>query len=177
MSQRKIIRQAVARNLLNRTSAGGRVTTSRIEPYRKLELPAVSVYTLSEQVDSSARSGLREITREVKIEIAAWIAHGPARPLDDAMDDFADEIESVMDADPYFGGAAADSILESTEMSIQGEGDTLLGIVTLTYLVTYRSSPGSASLDDFLRADVTTQIVGADADNAAHDEIVVQETP
>jgi hypothetical protein len=48
--------------------------------------------------------------------------------------------------------------------------------VTLTYSVTYRTSPVAPTLDDFTRAGVVHRPVGASDDNAAHDTFVVQET-
>jgi hypothetical protein len=175
--QRKIIRHAVV-DLLTKagTSAGTRVQATRLDPHKKSELPAISVYTMREPVaPASAEHEPRELTREVEVEISGWVAHSDAYPVDDAMDDLAEQIEAAMDGDRFIGGAAAESILESTELAIQGEGAPLIGIVTLTYTVTYRTSPAAPELDDFTRVGVTHRIVGTSDDNAAHDTFVVQE--
>ncbi|HET7500650.1 MAG TPA: hypothetical protein VFK02_06585 [Kofleriaceae bacterium] len=175
---RKLVRDAIVAALAGKTSAGPRVQATRIDPYKRTELPAISVYTLAEQVDSvSAATAPRELTRALTVEIAGWIAHSAAHRIDDAMDELATEIEAAMDADPYLGGAAGDSLLESIDQSFQDEGDPLIGVVVLTYSVTYRTDQGQTAVDDFLTAGATTRIVGADDNNAIHDVIVVRETP
>ncbi len=40
------------------------------------------------------------------------------------MDDLAEQIEAAVDADPYLGGKAGDTILERTEMEIREGGTT-----------------------------------------------------
>ena len=182
---RKLIRHAVVAQLTNATAAGDRVQPTRVEPHRKRNLPAISVYTMHEPVDdASSKTSPRELTREPRVEIAAWVVHSEALPVDDAMDDLAEQIEAAMDADRFIGGAAGGSVLEETVMQVVDEDengrpiDPILGIVTLTYAVTYRTTPATGPLDEFRRANVTTQIPGVGADNAVHDQFdLQQETP
>lgn len=181
---RKLIRQGFVALLVRaNTAAGVRVVGTRVEPHKKAQLPAISVYTLRESVDQDASTGAapRELTRAVKVEIVGWVAHSDTLPVDDAMDDLAEQIEAAVDADPYLGSEAADSILEETTMQVledDGRSDPLIGIVTLTYSVTYRTSPAApSSLEDFRRVKADHKIVGAVDTNAAHDEFVVQEPP
>lgn len=173
---RKVIRHAVVTLLTGATAAGTRVHSTRIEPIKKTLLPAIAVYALGEPVrPDSDGTAPREITRDVKVEIAGWVAHSDALSVDDAMDDLAEQIEAAMDVDPYLGGAAGDSILENTEMEVANDGERLIGIVALTYSVTYRTTPAEpADPDDFLTADVTTQVGGAGVDNAVEDLIEVR---
>lgn len=154
---RKIIRHAVVALLTGVTAAGDRVFSTRVEPLKKRPLPSLSVYALGEPVrDGGSNTAPRELTRDVRVEIAGWVAHSDSLSVDDAMDDLAEQIEAAMDADPYLAGAAGDSILESTEMEVSNDGDRLIGIVALTYSVTYYTSPAApANLDDFERAGVT----------------------
>lgn len=178
--QRELIREAVIRILSNATAAGTRVTSTRVDAHKKNELPALSVYTLSEEVEpASDTSSPRELTRKLNLEIAGWVAHSAALPVEIAMDDLAREIENAMDADVYLSDLAGDSMLTATEMTIVEEKiDPLVGIVTLTYSVTYRTFVGATpATDDFNTAGTTTQIVGATTGNAASDVIDVQETP
>jgi hypothetical protein len=179
---RKEIRHAVVALLTNATAADARVQGTRVEPHKKSQLPAISVYTLREPVDQDASAGTAplELTRDVKVEITGWVAHSDELPVDDAMDDLAEEIEAAMDADRYLGGKAGDSILEETVMQVleeDGRSDPLIGIVTLTYSVTYRTSPAAPSdLEDFLSVDAKHRIAGAVEANQARDQFVVQET-
>jgi hypothetical protein len=174
--QRKVIRDAIRALLVGQTVADDRVTATRVLPYRRSELPAISIYTLDETVHAESRTTApRELSRELRLEIAGWVAHGAG--MDDAMDALALEIETAMHADPYFGDAAADSILETTTMGVRGEGDSLTGLVTLTYAVTYQSPAPEAptDLDDFLTAHVTHNLANAvHEDDQAHDHVIVQ---
>lgn len=180
LHQRHVIRHAVRDVLDGATAAEERVSTTRVLPYRRSELPAISVYTLEEAVDleETTTSAPRELTRELQLEIAGWVE--PGGSVDDSMDALALEIETAMHADPYLGDTVAECLLVGTTMSLLDEGEKLLGLVTLTYAVTYRTLAPEANeeLDDFLVADVTTNLANeVHEDNAARDEVVVQELP
>lgn len=156
--------------LTGTTNAGSRVTSTRMDTWRPGELPALSVYTLDESVDdASLQTAPRELTRELELKIVAWVADKDSAPAGDAMDDIAMQVESVMDVDPYLGGRCVESILGDTTVQILADGDPLLGLLTMTYRVTYRTSPVAPTLPAFAAAGITTQVVGAGADNAAHD--------
>lgn len=172
--QRKIIRHAIVALLTDATSAAGRVEATRVDPNKKGQLPAIGVYSSSEDSEANGTEP-RELAREVKIQIAGWVAEG-AEKADDLMDDLAEQIESAMDADRYLGGAAAESVLVSTSTEVSGEGDPKVGVIVMTYSVTYYTVAATGGVsDEFLRADVTTQVGGAGVDNAAHDVIEVRE--
>lgn len=179
--QRKLVRQAVVALLANTTAAGARVQATRIDPWKK-QLPAISVYTLSEESAPEAElSAPRELLRIVKVEIAGFVAHTEAVPVDDAMDNLAEQIEAVMDADRYLGGAAGESVLERTEMQVReedGRSDPLVGIVTLTYAVEYRTEATVGPLDDFITVHTDHEVVSAVTDTPpASDRFTVQEAP
>lgn len=184
LHQCKVIRDTVVALLVGKTAAESRVVASRKNAYKKNELPAISVYTLEETVDRESRNTApRELTRDLKVEIAGWVFHAPDGSLvDDAMDALKLEIETVMYADPFLGGAAGDSLLEGTVWGLRNEGDVPMGLVVLTYSVTYRTlapeAPDIDSLDDFITADTLYQPPGVPADGeVAHDTILVQESP
>lgn len=180
---RKLIRQAVVARLANATAAGTRVVGTRVEPHKRTQLPALSVYALREPIDQEAAATTwpRELVRTAKVEIVGWVAHSDAIPVDDAMDDLAEQIEAAIDTDPFLGGKAAAMVLEETVMQVledDGRSDPLIGIVTLTYAVTYMTSPAAAAaLDDFITVAADHRVVGAVVANEAHDTFVVQETP
>lgn len=178
---RKLIRQAVVALLTGATAAGARVYGTRVDPLKKT-LPAISVYTLTEEIDQDATAGTapRELVRNVQLEIVGFVAHTDAVSVDDAMDDLAEQIEAAMDVDPYLGVLAGDSMLLQTAMEVvedNGRSDPLVGVVTLTYDVTFRTQPGAVTAtDDFLRVGAKHRIVGAVDDIAAQDAFVVQES-
>lgn len=177
---RKLIRHAVVALLTGATAAGVRVKATRAQPNRKSQLPAIGVYTLREPVEDTGDSAPRELTRMVKVAIECWVEDTALIPFDDAMDDIAEEVEAALDADRYLGGAAGNSVLESTDLSFDDGADPLLGIVTLTYSVTYYTTPAVGTLDDFLRAKATHQLVDGipgDTIPAEDGPFVVQEAP
>lgn len=178
--QRKLIRDAVIAALTGTTAAGARVSSTRVDPHKRGELPAISVYTLREPISDVSDTAPRELTRDVKVEIVGSVASHESDTLADAMDDLAEQIETAIDADPYLDGAAADSVLEGTTIQVledNGGSSPLVGIITLTYAVTYRTSPAAPTLDDFRRVGATHQAPGAVDSNAAHDRFAVQEAP
>lgn len=181
--QRKLIRDAVVAMLVAaNTAAADRVTGSRVDPLEPSELPTLSVYTLSEDVDSnSVTNAPRRLDRHLKLEIAGWVAHSDQVSVDDAMDALAEQIEAAMDSDRYLRSTCGESILESCEMSIveeDGRSDPLVGVVTLTYAVTYRTWPATAATpDDFNTVDSTQKPAGGANDTpVVEDTFVVQET-
>lgn len=180
MHQRKLIRHAVTAALVGSTAAGARVQATRVEPRRPSEIPAIGVYTATEETDpDDVSTAPRELLRQLKLDVVGWVLDSSAVPVDDAMDDLAEQIEIAMELDPYFGSTVSESILVATDMQVIAEdgNDPMIGVVRLTYSVTYRTSPVVGALDDFLRAGVTTRIVGADADNAVSDLVELQPAP
>jgi hypothetical protein len=176
-NERKAIRHAVRDLLDGTTDAEDRVYASRILPLKKHTLPVITVYTLDETVDAdSVNTAPRELTRNLSLVIEAWVS--PGEDPDDRMDDFAQQIEDVMHADPYLGGAVGESVLESTETELLIEGDREMGLVILTYAITYRTLAPAApeDLDDFERARVVHNLANAvHEDDRAVDEFEVQE--
>lgn len=180
---RKLIRHAVVALLIAaNTAAGERVQGTRVEPHKRAQLPALSVYTLNDPVNEDTSSETEE-AHELELEIAGWVAHTDATPVDDAMDDLAEQVEAAMRADPALGGKAMDTRLVGTTMEIvedDGRSNPLVGIVVLTYAVKYTAdlTESSDDLDDFLRVEATHQIVGVIEDDTepAEDEFTVQET-
>lgn len=180
---RKELRQAVVALLVAAdTDAGERVHTERVDPLKKTGLPAIAVYTLSEEVDQGASevTSPRELTRIANLEIAGFVGGIDEASVADAMDDLAEQIEAAMDADPAIGGKAADSILLNTVAELQegGRTDPLAGIIVLTYQVTYYTSPAApANLDDLLRVDAQHELVGGVADTVPAEDLFDVRSP
>jgi hypothetical protein len=177
--QRKLIRDNRVAALKNATAAGMRVFPTRLDPLKPTELPAISVYTLSEETDeASADTAPREIKRTLELEVRLWVAHSDGVHLDDAVDALAEQVEAVMDADRYFGGTVSDSYLKKVEMEVDEDTDPLIGVARMFYAATYRTSPAApGGLDDFKTVDAKYQLVGGVADTVpAEDTFTVQET-
>lgn len=172
---RKLLRHAVVAQLTNKTAAGSRVQGTRLETYRNTKLPAIAVYTLHEPVDpDSDQTSPVELRRQPKVEVSAWVAlNGAAADPMDPVDDLAEQIEAAMDGDRYLGGTAGDSVLEDTDITFMTEADPLVAVLTLTYAVTYRTTPGTVvPTDDFLRVDAKTQVGGGVLDTPIAEDLV-----
>jgi hypothetical protein len=168
------------------TAAEERVYPTRTLPYKKGgTLPVVSVYALSEDVTpDSVTTAPRELTRELSLVIEAWVKASvsggvPTINADSAMDTIAAEIEAVMEADPFLDDTAAQSILSSTETDLVEVGDTMMGLLIMTYAVTYRTratDDAPPDLDDFLTVGSTTNLSGTqDTDDVSESDFTVQE--
>jgi hypothetical protein len=187
---RKAIRAAVVAALLTPpTSAGARVYPTRVVPYKEGELPAIAVYTLTEDLgeDDAAPS---QTTRQLDLVVEGWVAQSDDAAIDDDIDDLATEIEAAIEAasttTEILGGLASELELVRTEMAVNRDGRQLMGIVILTYAVTYQASfEDPEETDLFLRVQATHRLEGVyvddpDApvvDEAAIDEFTVQEEP
>lgn len=175
MHQRQLIRQTVRKALLDKTDAEDRVHATRVLPYRRQDLTVIAVYTLEESVaEDSLTTAPRELERNVTLVIEGWVT--PGECVDDKMDSLAEQIETAMHCDPYFGGVVAESILDSTVTEYVVESDRESGLVILTYDVKYYSdAPIAPVLDDFNTANIRHNL-GNDVDpgDEASDLITVQ---
>jgi hypothetical protein len=161
--QRQTIRRAATAQLLDRTAAGARVYATRVVPWKRIELPAVAVYALEELVDpASQTTAPRELTRTLQLSLEGAVILSTA--VDDALDNLAEEIERAVHADETFAGTASDSILTATELEVFEEGERCIGLIRLTYSVTYFTHAPEAAdvrLNDFATADVRHSLNGA----------------
>jgi hypothetical protein len=175
LHRRHIIRNAVREQLLEKTAAADRVFKSRVVPFKRLQLPALAVYALEEPVDPESRSTApRELTRNLQLRVECVVA--ASEDVDDAMDALALQVEDAIDADETFGGEAADAILASTSLEIGERGDQPIGVVSLTYAVTYYTRPSDAAdpskVDDLKTVDVKTNLSGGvHAGNQSEDKL------
>lgn len=167
--ERKLIRKAVIAQLVAAgTSAGARVHSSRMSPVDDQQLPAINVFVEDEEV-TNGESAPREIKRVCSIAIMAWAR--AAADLDDVLDDLAEEIETAMDGDRYFTSTAGGSVLASTEVGLKTDGNRPMGVIQLTYSVTYFTQPRlTAPTDDLDVVDTQYSLEGEQATaDQAHD--------
>ena len=176
MHQRQTIREAIHTALLNNTTAAARVSRNRLNPYRIKELPAIDIVSVADDVEpDSVDTAPRELEHSYSVGVRGWVA--VTDDVDDVMDDLAQEIETLMYADPYFGGATADSILTGTSFDFSPQGDLDAGSVTLLYDFKYQTQAPEppVGLDDFNTAHAThKQGAAQHDDDDAEDDITVQ---
>jgi len=119
-------------------NSGVTVEASRAYPALQSQMPIYLVYTTRDFVDesmSTANGRMRVCTVVIDALIAATEAD-----VDDTLDEHAVYIESQLN-DSRLGGVVLKTILQESELTVNTEGDVGLGILTLTYSVTYRTVP------------------------------------
>lgn len=163
MHQRNKIRTAAKELLINNTIALTRVFPTRVIPWATIELPAIAVYTLTEETrNDSSETAPRELIRDLMLVVEAAISAGSTITplLDDALDNIAKEIEDVLAADFTLKDTCADCFIGSTEVEIIENGDELIGVITLKFKVEYSTYyPETVSgLDDFTTAQVKYKV-------------------
>ncbi len=177
MHQRQIIREAVHAVLLGNTSAGTQVSKNRQRPYRTAQLPAIDLMNADDAVDSeSANTAPKELLHTYSLDVRVRVAVTDA--VDDAMDALAEEIEPLMHADPFFGGAAGEkgSSLTGTSFDFDTEGEFDIGLMTLSYDFKYYTQADAVKtdLDEFDKAHAThKQGVDQSDDDDAEDLIIL----
>jgi len=140
MHQRVLIRKAVRELLVAAgTDARGRVF-DRVNPVFEDQLPAILIFAASETVDREDITGVGLRLRTVEIIIKGVIKAGASAEagFGDQLDSLAEQIEDVMDSNPLLNQTAETVWFDKTEFSLSGEGESLLGLVNLTYSVIYR---------------------------------------
>lgn len=153
--ERQLIREAAVAALLGtepdyNTAARDRVFETRVVPFNRKKLPAISVYSLSESVDpESAKSAPRELKRSLTLAIEAAVIATESMNLDDALDEISLEIEIALHRDDSLGGKVSDLVLSGTELDVVGDGENPVGVARLSYSATYYTYAPDAR-DDIL---------------------------
>jgi hypothetical protein len=127
MHARQAIREAVVAALVDKTAALDRVFKTREVPWRKIELPGISVYALEEEKPDAKRM--------VKLGVVAVVSL--SEKVDDALDDLALEIETAMATDITFGGKALASKYTGMAVEITEDQGLPVGAMRLTYEAWY----------------------------------------
>lgn len=134
---RQLIREAVETQLAGISG----VTFARSRAYKVLGLPAISIYANTENSSAENLDSLntpRRYTREVNVvvEIVVESVSG----ADDAVDDYAAQVEAALAADLTLNSTAIDSTLYTTSIDFDGSSDKPLVIARLSYRVWYRTT-------------------------------------
>jgi hypothetical protein len=137
---RKQIRDRIESTLATAvTLATGGVYASRVYPLTEAKLPAVTVYTSSEQSDLQTM-GARTLVRDLSVGVDIYVRM--TSTFDDDVDAIATQIEEALAADYTLNGLSKDTVLNSTEIEFSGETEQPVGIARLTYRVRYVTTIG-----------------------------------
>jgi hypothetical protein len=180
MHQRQRIRDAAKDALVNQTAAEGRVFRTRVLPLRKIELPAIAVYTGREASDrDSWNTAPRKLWREMSLVIEFTVEKDPDLEIEDQLDDMLSQVErALVQTDGEHGalsGTCADCVFDDLEPEFFEVGEKIVGTYTTRWLVTYHSYMPEAEdkpLDDLVTVNVRTNLGNeVHEDNEAEDNI------
>jgi hypothetical protein len=139
---RQQIREQVATTVTGLTTTGSNVFQSRVYPLQDANLPALLVYSINEDSNADVMGSTLVAQRDLNIVIEGYVK--ATTDFDDTVDTICAQVEAAMGADRTLNNLAKFSQLVSTEINYNGEGESPVGVVTLTYAVQYRTAVNDA---------------------------------
>ena len=134
---RQQIRERIVVLCQGLTTTGNRVFDSRVYNFSQTTLPALAVYALSENSERDAFQSTDGLARTVDVMVEGYTQQ--TEELEDTLDTISAEVETAVAADPTLNGKAKDTFLSNTEISLTGEGDLPMGVIRMTWTVSYRT--------------------------------------
>lgn len=141
---RQQIRDRIASNVTGLSTTGDRVYKSRVWPLNADTMPALLVYSISENSATDIMGRSLVMNRELSVVVEGYVRN--ITVYDDKVDTIAKEVEIAMAADQTLNNLAKISYLSGTEISYSGEGDQPIAVVSMTYLVQYRTAVDSPDI-------------------------------
>lgn len=133
------IRKQVVTTLTGLTTTGARVHEMPVYAIEKAKLPALAIYTLSEESPEMTAGGRpRVVKRTVQLAVEAY-AMGTGAALQDALDQICKEVETALSTDPLRGGLAHDTRPEGVELTLSPEGEKPHGVARMSWVVDYKT--------------------------------------
>ena len=132
---RKNIRDNVATTLTGLTTTGSNVFKTRLFPLGEAKLPALCIYTKTENITYPTISPPRTQVRELEVIVEAYIKGTDA--VDDMLDVIAVEVEEAIYTDLTRGGYAKDTQVTDFEADYTADGEQSVGMGRFTIAITY----------------------------------------
>ena len=139
--KRQSIRERVASTLIGLTTTGSNVFQSRVYPIENTKLPCLLIYTREETSEPLTTNPPRAIEKVLSLVVEGYVKANTN--FDDTIDTICEEVEEALFTDRLINDLALDSFLINTDISYNGEGDNPLGIVVMTFQITYHHTEGS----------------------------------
>tara|TARA_R100000697_G_scaffold72682_1_gene85042 strand:+ start:2510 stop:2941 length:432 start_codon:yes stop_codon:yes gene_type:complete len=139
--KRQSIRERVASTLTGLTTTGSNVFQSRVYPIENTKLPCLLIYTREESSEPLTTNPPRAIEKILSLVVEGYVKANTN--FDDTIDTICEEVEEALFTDRLINDLALDSFLVNTDISYNGEGDNPLGIVVMTFQITYHHTEGS----------------------------------
>ena len=137
---RKSIRDNIVTAVTSLSTTGARVYRSRIYPLETAnDLPGLCVCTLREASEADTMgASAHGLAREVDIVVEAYVR--ATSNYDNTLDTICVFLMIRRPPRSTRGGNAKDTLLESTEFELSGEGDQPVAMARLTYSCFYRTA-------------------------------------
>lgn len=132
---RQQIREKFGTLLTGLTTTSSNVYQSRVYPLENANLPALIIYTKSEESEPIVIGVDRVMSRVLSVVVEGYTK--ATSNFDDTIDTISKEVEAAIAADRTLDGLTKDTYLESTEIEFNAEGEKPLGYVSLTFLTNY----------------------------------------
>ena len=139
--KRQSIRERVASTLTGLSTTGSNVFQSRVYPIENTKLPCLLIYTREETSEPLVMNPPRTIEKVLSLVVEGYVKANTT--FDDTIDTICEEVEEALFTDRLINDLALDSFLVNTEISYNGDGDNPLGIVVMTFQITYHHTEGS----------------------------------
>ncbi len=136
------IRNQVVSDLTGLTTTGNNVFASRMHRLASTDLPALLVYTLSEESGVDSMSSPRGLFRELDLAVEAIVEDNDA--TDDDLDTICKEVEAALGASTL-SGLAKDVFLSSTDIEFDGEKAKKYGSARMSWRIEYRTPENDAT--------------------------------
>ena len=141
---RNQIRDRTAVAVTGLTTTGSNVFQSRVYNLEDSKLPAIIIYTKSEDSELLEMGSTRTLQRNLSLVVEAYVKANSN--YDDTIDTIAKEVEAVMGADVTHNDLARDSFLDSTEINYNGEGEQPIAVMTMVYNIGYQTTEVAADV-------------------------------
>lgn len=138
-SKRESILTAIASALASTSGVSGRVYRSRVEPLARAESPAIVIEPVSDRAEQNTSLPTLDWSMTVRVVV---ITRGNLP--DQLADPIIESAHSKIMADLTLGGYAIDVQPLSVDFDLR-EGDQPSGVISLEYLVRYRTSVANLS--------------------------------
>lgn len=132
------MRQAIVTALTGLTQTGANVYDGRVLPLHT-SFPALCVYINSEVANYDDSQGSCGVMREAALTVQGYHKGDD----DDMLDQIALEVETALYTDQTFGALAQYLDIEGMEISREGDGEKLTGVIVLNYKLAYMAAHGS----------------------------------
>lgn len=130
-TRRELILARIKTNLDAATNVT--VYRSRVEPLARGEVPAIIVEPVSDQ--PSETNVYNKLLWTLRVRVTVLVRSGVP---DDASDTFSQQVHNLIMDDGTVNGYALDVVADRVDFSLY-EADVPLGVVSMDYLVKYRS--------------------------------------